>query len=191
MKPMQTNQDTRFDDLPLFHVPRHRQVWENLAQQTQQEATNLLAQLFLNHLKTRARSGAFPFELAYRLICMFSVMGDTVVDPFLGTGTTTLAAMVAGRSSIGFEIESSLKDIIHDKIHQVVPFAKSYLNSRLDRHRQFITHRSETKGAPKYTNAQLQCPVITSQEQKLTIHHVKHLKTLSETEYEIEYVLVK
>jgi hypothetical protein len=52
MKPMQANQDARFDDLPLFHVPRHRQVWENFAQQTQRRATDLLAQLFLEHLKT-------------------------------------------------------------------------------------------------------------------------------------------
>ena len=43
----------------------------------------------------RARSGAFPVELAYRLICMYSAYGDTVLDPFLGTGTTTLAAIAA------------------------------------------------------------------------------------------------
>jgi len=141
----------------------------------------------LNRTKTRARSGAFPFELAYRLISMFSVMGDTVVDPFLGTGTTTLAAMVAGRNSIGFEIESSLKEVIHDKIHHVVPFAKSFLDNRLNQHHQFITNRSEVKGTPKYINAHFQCPVITSQEQKLAFHHVNQLKTLSDTEFEIEY----
>ena len=36
----------------------------------------------------RTRSAAFPFELAYRLINMYSVFGDTILDPFLGTGTT-------------------------------------------------------------------------------------------------------
>ncbi len=47
----------------------------------------------------------YPEELAYRLIRMFSFFGDTVVDPFCGTGTTILAAMRAERSSIGVEID--------------------------------------------------------------------------------------
>ena len=44
-------------------------------------------------------------ELAKRLIQMFSFVGDTVFGPFMGTGTTTLAAMQHGRSSIGSEID--------------------------------------------------------------------------------------
>lgn len=47
----------------------------------------------------------FPVELAERLIRMFSFAGDTILDPFLGTGSTTLAAIRAGRNSIGNEIE--------------------------------------------------------------------------------------
>lgn len=47
----------------------------------------------------------FPVQLAYRLIRMFSFAGDTVLDPFLGTGSTTLAAMEADRNSIGVEID--------------------------------------------------------------------------------------
>jgi site-specific DNA-methyltransferase (adenine-specific) len=47
----------------------------------------------------------FPVELAYRLIRMFSFVGDTVLDPFIGSGSTTEAAIQAQRSSIGFEIE--------------------------------------------------------------------------------------
>ncbi len=46
---------------------------------------------------TRLRSAAFPFELSYRLINMYSTKGDTVVDPFLGTGTTMSAAMATGQ----------------------------------------------------------------------------------------------
>jgi DNA modification methylase len=52
------------------------------------------------HSGPRARSGAFPFELAYRLIHMYSVQKDVVLDPFAGTGTTLLAAMAGGRHSI-------------------------------------------------------------------------------------------
>jgi site-specific DNA-methyltransferase (adenine-specific) len=43
-------------------------------------------------------------EIPYRLIRMFSFAGDTILDPFLGSGSTTLAAMKAGRNSVGVEI---------------------------------------------------------------------------------------
>ncbi|MCK4515486.1 MAG: site-specific DNA-methyltransferase, partial [Spirochaetaceae bacterium] len=44
-------------------------------------------------------------ELATRLVRMFSFVGDTVVDPFMGTATTNLAAAISGRNSIGIEID--------------------------------------------------------------------------------------
>lgn len=56
---------------------------------------------------TREHPAPYPEELAYRLIRMFSFAGDTVLDPFMGTGTTLLAAARAGRNSIGVEIEPS------------------------------------------------------------------------------------
>ncbi|TAN44566.1 MAG: site-specific DNA-methyltransferase [Nitrospirae bacterium] len=54
---------------------------------------------------TRNHPAPFPFELAYRLVRMFSFWGDTVLDTFCGTGTTMLAAMKCGRNSIGVEID--------------------------------------------------------------------------------------
>ncbi len=54
---------------------------------------------------TRKHPAPFPFELAYRLVRMFSFVEDTVLDPFCGTGTTMLAAMRTGRNSIGIEID--------------------------------------------------------------------------------------
>lgn len=54
---------------------------------------------------TRNHPAPFPYELAYRLVRMFSFWGDTVLDPFCGTGTTMLAAMKCGRNSIGVEID--------------------------------------------------------------------------------------
>jgi site-specific DNA-methyltransferase (adenine-specific) len=54
---------------------------------------------------TKNHPAPFPYELAYRLVRMFSFWGDTVLDPFCGTGTTMLAAMKAGRNSIGIEID--------------------------------------------------------------------------------------
>jgi site-specific DNA-methyltransferase (adenine-specific) len=66
---------------------------------------------------TRAGHPApFPVELAERLVRMFSFAGDTVLDPFAGTGSTNLAALVAGRNSIGNEIEPTYLDIACRKL---------------------------------------------------------------------------
>lgn len=54
---------------------------------------------------TRDHPAPFPVELAYRLVRMFSFVGDTVLDPFLGTGSTTIAAIRAERNSIGNELD--------------------------------------------------------------------------------------
>jgi modification methylase len=54
---------------------------------------------------TRDHPAPFPVELAYRLIRMFSFVGDTVLDPFAGTGSTIVAAMKAGRNSLANELD--------------------------------------------------------------------------------------
>jgi site-specific DNA-methyltransferase (adenine-specific) len=61
----------------------------------------------------------FPTELAYRLVRMFSFVGDIVLDPFLGTGTTTEAAIKAERSSVGYEIEPKYLDIVRERFTQL------------------------------------------------------------------------
>jgi len=56
---------------------------------------------------TRDHPAPYPVELAYRLVRMFSFVGDTVLDPFMGMGTTALAAARCHRNSTGVEIEPS------------------------------------------------------------------------------------
>jgi modification methylase len=58
----------------------------------------------------------YPVELAERLIKLFSFAGDTVLDPFLGTASTTAAAIRAGRNSIGVEVEPSYLEISRKKV---------------------------------------------------------------------------
>ncbi len=58
----------------------------------------------------------FPEELPKRLIKMFSFIGDIILDPFLGSGTTTLAARNLNRNSIGYEINEKFLPIIRKKI---------------------------------------------------------------------------
>jgi DNA modification methylase len=60
---------------------------------------------------TRDHPAPFPLELATRLIRMFSFVGDTVLDPFLGTGTTSLASALTGRNSIGVEVDEHYFDM--------------------------------------------------------------------------------
>ena len=59
----------------------------------------------------------FPEELPKRLIKMFAFKGDTVLDPFLGSGTTTLAAKNLGRNSIGYEINPEFIPLIKKKLN--------------------------------------------------------------------------
>jgi len=66
---------------------------------------------------TRAGHPApYPAELAERLIRMFSFAGDTILDPFLGTGSTTIAAIRAGRNSIGNEIDPEYMKLARRRI---------------------------------------------------------------------------
>ena len=63
----------------------------------------------------------FPLELPNRLIKMFSYVGDTVLDPFLGSGTTSLSAINFDRNSVGYEINSEFLPIIKEKLGMTQP----------------------------------------------------------------------
>ncbi len=65
---------------------------------------------------TRSHPAPFPLSLAERLIRMFSFVGDTVFDPFLGTGTTSAAAASCGRNSIGHEVDPSYFALAVDRV---------------------------------------------------------------------------
>jgi DNA modification methylase len=64
------------------------------------------------------RTAAYPDEVAERLIRMFSVKGETVLDPFLGSGTTVKIAIVNDRNSLGYEVDPKLLQTITQKIEK-------------------------------------------------------------------------
>ena len=66
----------------------------------------------------RDHPAPYPLEIPRRLIRMFSFSGDTVVDPFAGTGTTSLAALETGRHSVSVDIEPSYIDIIEARLKE-------------------------------------------------------------------------
>jgi len=67
---------------------------------------------------TKNHPAPYPEELATRLVRMFSFVGDTVLDPFMGTGTTTVAAAKWGRNSIGVEIGPHYFEMSEKRIRQ-------------------------------------------------------------------------
>ena len=69
-----------------------------------------------NGVKQMGHIAMFPEELPKRLIKMFSFVGETVFDPFAGSGTTSLAAKNLGRNSIGYEINKDFAPIIKEKL---------------------------------------------------------------------------
>jgi DNA modification methylase len=70
----------------------------------------------LTGASTRHHPAPYPVELAERLIRMFSFVGDTVLDPFLGTGTTAVAAAKTGRNSVGFEVDEYYFDLANKRV---------------------------------------------------------------------------
>lgn len=118
----------------------------------------------------RSRSGAYPFELPFRLICMYSLYGDLVFDPFLGTGTTTAAAMAAGRHSAGLEYSGALAPAIARTISQALPLGAARIMARYQNHLNFVRHRLQAGLQFKYENVVHHFPVMTAPERYLSLY---------------------
>ena len=117
----------------------------------------------------------FRFELAYRLICMFSVKEDVVLDPFAGTGTTLAAALTAGRNSVGVEIDETLVPVAQNLLRSTPPVANEYNRARLARHEEWVATRTAERGPLKYANRHYGFPVMTAQEQDLLLNEVTEI----------------
>jgi hypothetical protein len=138
-------------------------------------------------LDARRRSASFPFELAYRLINMFSVMGDRVLDPFAGCGTTMQAAMTAGRNSISVEIEESLIPFFQAQAHTIVPWANERILERLERHRRFVEERRHSGRELKYMNRFYDFPVVSRQEREILIPYLSSMHRNGDLHWRIDY----
>ncbi|MEN3038616.1 MAG: site-specific DNA-methyltransferase [Candidatus Kryptonium sp.] len=81
-------------------------------------------------IKNRLEEGiaAFPEEIPYRLIKLFSYEGETILDPFAGSGTTCKVAAMLNRNSVGYEIDLELENVIREKmeIDKEKLFEKNY-----------------------------------------------------------------
>lgn len=118
----------------------------------------------------RDRAAAYPFEIPYRLINMYSTYGDTVLDPFWGTGTTTQAAIAACRNSVGYEIDGSFIPHFEEQLEYLPYKAKRVITERLDRHREFVEERNADGKSLDWESEHYKFPVMTKQEQQIRFY---------------------
>jgi DNA modification methylase len=115
----------------------------------------------------RERSAVFPFELAYRLVNMYAVQGDVVLDPFAGTGTTMAAALAAGRSSVGYERVPALRPFVEAALWDAVVLGRDRATARLVAHAAYMREREAQGKAAKHRSRHHGFPVVTKQEVEL------------------------
>lgn len=130
----------------------------------------------LDHGELRERSAAYPFEIPYRLINMYSVYGDTVLDPFWGTGTTSIAAMVAGRNSAGYELEDDFLTVFEDQVSEVPKMSREVIQHRIDDHKEFVEGKLESGDDFKYEAENYDFPVTTKQEKPMQFYSASEVQ---------------
>ena len=134
----------------------------------------------LNISGSRDRSAAFPLEIAKRLTLMYSMYGDHVLDPFSGTGTTTLASMIYGRNSTYLDNDPELLEqskltlSTHDKIEGM----NQLIHDRLAEHNGFVHEHDDIFF--KYRNDNLGCPVKSNQEKLIKTFLIDDVKSTKE-----------
>lgn len=131
----------------------------------------------LHRTSLRNRSAAYPFELAYRLVSMYSVKGDMIVDPFAGTGTTMLAAAAAERNSVSIDIEPGFAELATDHMKLLPGVANTVISDRLAKHTRFVRHHNSERGSSslKYFNEHHGFAVKTRQERHLLLRHLRQI----------------
>ncbi len=126
----------------------------------------------LGATEARDRSAAFPLAVPYRLVCMYSVYGDRVLDPFWGTGTTTLAAMAAGRDSVGVERDPDLVGAFDRQVADAPEVSRRVARRRLRDHAAFVAERRRAGDPPEYEAEHYPTRVVTKAERSIRLYAV-------------------
>ncbi len=121
---------------------------------------------------------------------MYSAYGDTVIDPFWGTGITTLAAMCAGCYSAGYELEDGLLEHFSERVAAAESFSREIGQARLERHREFVEERRIAGESLPYDAGHYDVPVMTKTETEIRLHVVDAVSE-SPTGYQLEHVPVE
>ena len=152
-------------------------IWEIKGTKQNLQKTNL-----------RERSAAYPFEVPFRLINMFSQKGDTVLDPFLGTGTTMQAAILTGRNSCGYDIDANFESVIREGINGLdIDLCNNLIKKRFDAHKTFIEEREKSGKDVKHFNNTLNYKVMTKQESEIELNYLTSIVCEDSGEYLVCY----
>jgi DNA modification methylase len=135
----------------------------------------------------RERSASYPFELPFRLIQMYSIQGDTILDPFLGTGTTTLAAAASGRNSVGYESDPWFSQYIRDRLRDCREYCNRYEQKRVDTHREYMDERRNAGKNSRYISERYGFDTVTFQEVKILIPLISTITENADGSFEFRY----
>ena len=135
----------------------------------------------------RNRSAAFPFILPFRLINMYSLIGDQVLDPFMGTGTTLLAAIAAGRNSVGYELDESFAPALQALTMNNISDLQKVNLDRIDNHLAFVQSCEAGTKELKHGNSYFGFPVMTAQEKELELVFVRQIERDEDHLYRASY----
>lgn len=130
------------------------------------------SQIIETPIIARKRNASFPFEIPYRLINMYSVKGDTVLDPFCGFGLTNLACLCSERNSIGTDIEAEICEAALKNLSGAKDSLNKIIEKRLNSHIDFIDALSDEKKGKCYQNTNHNFLVKTRQEKEILINKI-------------------
>jgi ribosomal protein S2 len=109
---------------------------------------------------------------------MYSIYEDSVLDPFWGTGTTSLASMISARNSIGYEINLDFMNIFKKNIENIKKLNIELLRERLNQHLKFVKKYQQQNKEIKYNSIHYKFPVITKQEREVFLYKIKSFREI-------------
>lgn len=133
------------------------------------------SQAILSAKAGRDRNASFPLEIPFRLVNMYSAEGDTVLDPFVGLGTTNIACMITNRNSIGVDIDDEIAKIALSNMGQNMEGLNKIIDDRINRHLEFINSQPDEEKLKCYSNAPHGFLVKTKQETAIEIEQLKEI----------------
>jgi len=140
----------------------------------------------LKHNDLRTRSAAFPLELPLRLVWLYSIYGDTVLDPFGGMGTTAQAALLTGRNSLLVERDAAFVPQQQALLQAQPAEATGLVVARLERHRQFATTREAEHGPLCHRHPVHGFGVMTEHEAQSAFYVLQTVQATSPNHLEAE-----
>ncbi|MBN1539325.1 MAG: site-specific DNA-methyltransferase [Candidatus Thermoplasmatota archaeon] len=139
-----------YEHIMVFRKPGKIRKFDTLVKGSSKLTKEEWKEYHLSHwnfggARQRGHEAMFPEELPKRLIRMFSLEGETVLDPFLGSGTTAMAARKLGRGFIGYEINPDFIPVIRKKIVTVENWDMELVERSGPVHEREVDHRPSIK----------------------------------------------